>query len=80
MSGWLADDTATTGDNPWLALATPRLRRERRRALNTMYKTTGQGAWKPFVPATSEMIALAATHLQAVLYSAARTQGDAHVL
>lgn len=80
MNAWLADDTATTGDNPWLARATPRARRERRRALNAKHKTHGQGAWKPFVPVTPAMIERAAAHLQTVLHSDARMEGQAHVL
>lgn len=80
MNAWLADEGATTGDNPWIVYHATRVRRERRRTLNRRYKTTGQGAWKPFVPVTPEMIARAAAHLQTVLCSDARMKETAHVL
>ena len=60
MNAWLAADDAATAENPWLVLATPRVRRERRRTLNRRHKATGNGAWKPFTPVTPAMIALAA--------------------
>ena len=80
MNAWLADDTATTGDNPWFVYHATRVRRERRRVLNAKYKTTGNGPWVPPTPITPEMIAAAATHLQTVLYSDARMKDTAHVL
>lgn len=60
MNAWLAEQDSVVDDNPWLVLATPRMRRERRRTLNQRYKTHGQGAWKPFVPVTPAMIERAA--------------------
>jgi hypothetical protein len=80
MTGWLADDADHADHNPWLERATHRVRRERRRKLNALYKEHGNGPWRPFVPITPGMIALAATHLQTVLYSDERMEGQAHVL
>ena len=61
MNALFADTDAISTDNPWLVLATPRVRRERRRTLNRRHKTTGNGAWKPFTPVTPAMMARAAT-------------------
>lgn len=80
MNAWLAADDAVSTDNPWLVGATPRVRRERRRTLNAQHKSGGNGPWKPFVPVTAAMIARAAAHLQTVLYSDERMEGQAHVL
>ena len=60
MNAWLADDAARMSENPWIVYHATRARRERRRVLNAMYKTTGNGPWVPFVPVTPAMIALAA--------------------
>lgn len=80
MNAWLAADDAATAENPWIVYHATRVRRERRRTLNRRHKTTGNGAWTPFVPVTPAMIARAATHLQTVLYSDARMKETAHVL
>jgi hypothetical protein len=60
MNALYAPADAMQCDNPWLERATPRVRRERRRTLNARYKTHGNGPWRPFVPITQGMIALAA--------------------
>ena len=80
MNAWLADADADAAENPWLVLATPRVRRERRRTLNRRHKTTGNGAWTPFVPITPAMIGRAVAHLRTVLYSDTSMKGTTHVL
>lgn len=80
MNAWLADTDAEKNENPWIVYHATRVRRERRRVLNQRYRSTGNGAWKPFVPVTPGMVARAATHLQTVLYSDARMKETAHVL
>jgi len=60
MNALFAPADARATDNPWLERATPRVRRERRRTLNTRYKTHGNGPWRPFVPITPDQIQRAA--------------------
>jgi len=60
MNALFAGDDADVADNPWLALCAPKMRRERRRSHNALYKEHGNGPWVPFVPITTAQIQRAA--------------------